>query len=122
MHNATLYNSAKGMQTKDAEENLAANIDKMRWDVGGDILDVGCGDGDITFNLLMKKIPRNPFKIVGTDLSFKMIEYANNTYANNDQISFEVLDIAAKTIDSSHLRKYQHVFSFMCLHWVQDQK
>ncbi|KAH8031472.1 hypothetical protein HPB51_017535 [Rhipicephalus microplus] len=54
-------------------------------------LDVGCGTGDFTWDILMPQcLPRR--RIVGVDCSREMVEYARRSSAH-EKLGFEVLDI-----------------------------
>ncbi|KAH6924494.1 hypothetical protein HPB50_018957 [Hyalomma asiaticum] len=82
-------------------------------------LDVGCGPGDFTRDVLLSHcLPCR--RIVGVDFSREMIEYARRNSAH-EKIDFAVLDIAADV--SQFLDQYGHferVYSFYCLNWVDD--
>lgn len=122
MNNADLYATANGLQRRDAEDVIREFFHYVRWspDGGDSILDVGCGDGDVMINVLQKHLPRNFGKLVGSDLSTKMIEYANTMYRSS-KIEFRVMDIASE-INLDDRGSYDHLFSFNCLHWVQNQR
>lgn len=82
-------------------------------------LDVGCGPGDFTRDVLLPHcLPCR--RIVGVDFSREMIEYARHNSAH-EKIDFAVLDIAADV--SQFLDQYgnfERVYSFYCLNWVDD--
>ncbi|KAG0423685.1 hypothetical protein HPB47_000548 [Ixodes persulcatus] len=82
-------------------------------------IDLGCGTGDFT---LQELLPRcQPCRrIVATDVSREMVEYAKENFAHA-QIAYEVHDVES---DISGLvekyGKFDRVYSFYVLHWVQD--
>ena len=78
------------------------------------ILDLGCGDGAITFQLA-EQVP-NGF-VLGIDASQGMIETAENTY-KKDNLNFERLDINQLGFEE----KFDIVISNATLHWVIDHK
>lgn len=82
-------------------------------------LDVGCGPGDFTRDVLLPRcMPCR--RIVGVDCSREMIEYARCNSAH-EKINFALLDIAADV--SRFLDEFGHferVYSFFCLNWVND--
>lgn len=82
------------------------------------VLDVGCGNGKTTFELLNK----NPNLIINAfDISETQIEVAkqsckNNEYLNN--INFYVMD----ALELKDNEKYDLVFSNATLHWITNSK
>lgn len=58
MENAKLYTSANGMQKKDAKEILTEFRDKIKWRQGGRVLDVGCGSGEVTTEIILPQLPK----------------------------------------------------------------
>ncbi|XP_029823967.2 juvenile hormone acid O-methyltransferase isoform X2 [Ixodes scapularis] len=85
------------------------------------MLDIGCGTGDFTRNVLLpwSKPCR---KMVAVDALPGMIEYAKANHPH-PEISYEVLDAGSRDI-SKFLEKhgkFDRVYSFYCLHWIKDQ-
>lgn len=51
-----------------------------------------------------------------------MVEYANEKYSNA-RLQFKVLDFSTKDIEDVFPEKpFSKLFSFYCLHWIQDQQ
>ncbi|KAJ8721406.1 hypothetical protein PYW07_002181 [Mythimna separata] len=119
MNNAVLYEKCNSLQKRDALLCLEENASKMKWKKNNNnILDIGCGDGSVT-NMLKKYIPTD-FKLLGCDISEKMVNFANNHHCN-EQTSFTVLDIEGD-LPEGMKGKFDHVFSFYALHWIINQK
>ncbi len=80
------------------------------------ILDLGSGTGQLTYNI---QNIFNPNKIVGVDISPKMITYAKEKWANKglDFIQSNILDIKKKIHKS---RCYDLVVSFWALSWLNN--
>lgn len=78
------------------------------------ILDIGCGDGFITLGLANKVKKR----VVGIDLSKDMVEFANKQASEGRVNNIEFLEHSAEDFS---LGKFSKIFSFNCLHWVQNQ-
>ena len=77
---------------------------------GENILDVGCGTGD-----LAAKIQEAGATVLGVDASAEMVELAKQTYPS---ISFEQKDAAQ--LDYS--REFDAVFSNATFHWIENQR
>ncbi|XP_074599431.1 juvenile hormone acid O-methyltransferase-like [Brevipalpus obovatus] len=102
-------------------------IEQLKKDYGQNkvelLIDVGCGSGNITQDIAQSI---NCDRILGIDLSDKMIEYAERTYSN-DKIHFTVADACdkwdkiSKSIDVVE-GQADIVTSIYCLHWVSNQK
>ncbi|KAF5290684.1 hypothetical protein FQR65_LT01974 [Abscondita terminalis] len=77
-------------------------------------LDIGCGPGNVTHDILPHYFKYKMDKIIGIDKSKLMIQYATETYKSKN-IIFKELDI----MDEFKLKEFQgyfdHVFSLWCL-------
>ncbi|XP_040065941.1 juvenile hormone acid O-methyltransferase-like [Ixodes scapularis] len=82
-------------------------------------IDLGCGPGDSTREDLLPRC-QPCRRIVATDISRQMIEYAEKHFAH-PQIAYEVHDVES---DISGLvqkyGKFERVYSFMALNWARD--
>ena len=74
------------------------------------ILDLGCGSGQLTF-----QIDEIAKKTIGIDKSSAMISDARSKFPN---ITFEVADAS----NFSFAKKFDSIFSNAALHWVKDYK
>lgn len=136
MNKAKLYNRANNLQRRDAElviEEYGHLLEEHSDDddSGGEadavkkirLLDIGCGSGDVLVDFLLPLI-RGSGHIVGADLSPEMVRFGRERYAKyKDTVSFDQLDIAGDV--TAFLQSYEpfdHVTSFYCLHWVQNQQ
>ena len=87
--------------------------DVLQWlavKAGENILDVGCGTGD-----LAAKIQESGATVLGVDASAEMIELAKQSYPN---IYFEQKDAAALDYN----REFDAVFSNATFHWIENQR
>lgn len=86
------------------------------------ILDVGCGTGDFTRDVLL---PWNQpcHSIVAVDVSTLMVDYARRNHAHS-RIRYEVLDITTPdvTLFLDKHGKFTRIYSFCCLNWIRDQE
>ncbi|CAB3362193.1 Hypothetical predicted protein [Cloeon dipterum] len=122
MHKAQLYSSANALQTRDAAAALSLYRDAMSWPDECDVLDVGCGSGDVTSQLLLPAL-KSYSSLTGVDVSQQMVKYAMSKY-QQPNVTFRYLDIVAPDFRPRDLfpRGFHKVFSFYCLHWISDQK
>ncbi|XP_022905522.1 juvenile hormone acid O-methyltransferase-like [Onthophagus taurus] len=125
MYQAKLYSNYNGLQKNDAKYVLDNYFNLVKWngDLDETVLDVGCGDGNVTIDLLLPLLPKNAEKLLGVDISKDMIKFARDNN-RREKVEYDVMDVGG-VLDDVHLLDgncFQHIFSFYCLHWVQDQK
>lgn len=86
------------------------------------VLDIGCGTGDFTRDVLLPW--SHPCtKVVAVDASSAMVDYARANYGH-PAICYDVLDLGAPDV-STFVEKYgrfDRIYSFFCLHWIRDQE
>ena len=123
MNNAELYTSCHDLQTRDATQVLSEYINSMSWKTGDRVLDLGCGPGCVTSQVLMPRLPADFSLVVGMDVSADMIQQANRTYTH-PKLRFAQFDLSKGTESTSELwlPGFDKIFSFYCLHWIPDQR
>lgn len=111
--NAREYQASSSNQKKWAMELLS------KLDLEGDerVLDIGCGDGEITA-LIARRVPHG--FVVGIDSSRDMIELAIKRCPSErcPNLTFFLKDAGAMDFDE----EFDAVFSNACLHWIIDHK
>lgn len=124
MNRAALYQRSNGLQRRDAKLVIDNYAQCLQWRPDGNdsLLDIGCGSGDVLIDFILPTLPRDFSRLVGVDLSEQMIRHAREQYGH-PKISFNRLDISGE-IDKylCNLELFDHITSFYCLHWVQNQK
>ncbi|BES93224.1 Acid methyltransferase [Nesidiocoris tenuis] len=90
---------------------------------GGDdeiVLDVGCGSGDVTVQVLgrMKRWKQ----IVGIDFNSAMIEFANRNAPDVNKYSFEVVNFNKPISEEFSKKKFNKIFSFFALQWMKNRR
>jgi 2-polyprenyl-3-methyl-5-hydroxy-6-metoxy-1,4-benzoquinol methylase len=104
------------------EEFLPRCMKSMTWKPKERILDVGCGPGGVTSEVLMRHLEEKDFSLlVGADNCDGMIKYASETY-EKPKLTFTLFDVAKDLENTSQLQppKYDKIFSFYCLNHIPD--
>ncbi|XP_011136977.1 juvenile hormone acid O-methyltransferase-like [Harpegnathos saltator] len=118
MASPVTYASSNALQ----RYNVSAIVDEFADELGtmrGKCMDIGCGPGDITRNILLPVLhPKTT--MIGTDISEDMIQYASKKHGDKARITFKVLDIQTKYLPKEYISEFNHVFSFHALHWCND--
>ncbi|XP_055855264.1 juvenile hormone acid O-methyltransferase isoform X2 [Episyrphus balteatus] len=124
MNQAKLYLRANNVQRHDAQQIIQefSNVFQWRLDGKDSLLDVGSGSGDVLMDFLYPVVPKDFKKIVASDISSKMVRHGKKTYSHIDNVDFKVLDIGTETLPKEFINEFDHVTSFYCLHWVQNQR
>lgn len=122
MNQASLYQRANQVQRHDAKLILDEYSSILQWRSDGQdsLLDVGSGSGNVLMDFVYPLLPKSYEQIVGTDISSKMVGYANNCYQRYARTQFQVLDIGCERLPDQLRGRFDHVTSFYCLHWVQN--
>lgn len=123
MDQVTVYSAAHQLQKSDATFVLDNYFRLVKWDPDErcTILDVGCGDGDVTLELLVPRLPKNFKNLIATDVLGEMINFAK-LKCRNSKVSFDRFDISADNVPVDYEKRFDHIFSFYCLHWIQNQR
>ncbi len=105
------FTTLSASQKSSAEEFLE------RMDLNGvtAILDVGCGDGNITA-ALARTLPRA--EIIGIDQSHSMIAFAQELFSDRENLTFSVQD-AAKI---NYNRQFDLITSVSAMQWIFEQR
>nr|XP_054923432.1 juvenile hormone acid O-methyltransferase-like [Dermacentor andersoni] len=86
-------------------------------------LDVGCGPGNFTRNYLLSLCPPTLKKLVASDNSEAMLDYARMVHAH-PKIDHRLLDIAVDDDVSRFIAeegRFERVYSFLAFHWIQNR-
>ncbi|KAL4111906.1 hypothetical protein QTP88_015777 [Uroleucon formosanum] len=120
MHCPERYVKNNGIQRKAAKDVLTAYGEKMVWTSNEIVLDIGCGPGDVTSDILYAFFKNYIKQLVGFDKSVEMIEYAKNFFECS-KIEFKVLDIENSNDCSFYSHRFNKIFSFFCFHWIHNK-
>lgn len=120
MFNPKKYSKGNRLQREQTESVLKRYESLYKWKCDGSesLIDIGCGTGDTTANLIAKYMPENCRKIVGIDISESMINFAREHY-QTDRINFHQMNIEG---DVQLNETFDHAMSFFCFQWIHDHK
>jgi len=124
MNKAKLYaGSGEHVTVEEVTKMLPKYINSMSWKTGDRVLDLGCGPGGVTTQVLLPRLPEDFGLLVGADISADMIQYSSETYTH-PKLRFTQFDITKDIGNTSQLRPsdYDKIFSFFLLHWIPDHR
>ncbi|KAI4492376.1 hypothetical protein M0804_002167 [Polistes exclamans] len=114
------YLNASKFQYRDTLE-IVEEFNKELGEMYGQCIDIGCGPGLVTTELILPRLPQESV-IIGADISNAMLEHAKTNYCNNLRLSFLHLDIETLNLPEEQIERYENVVSFYCLHWCQNTR
>lgn len=124
MNDAILYAKSNSVQRITTKKVFAEFAPLLKWRKDGcdSILDIGCGTGDATIEIILPLLPLSFSRLLGCNISDEMIKYAQQHYGH-PKVVFDKLDISGQ-IDEflTKFGSFDHIVSFFCLHWVRNQK
>lgn len=95
----------------------------VQWKSNCNVLDVGCGPGNVTHDVLLPILPKSAELVVGIDKLQSAIEQANLTYGEIPNLIFRHVNIVSDTnFIETHEDYFDHAFSFSCLHFIKEQE
>lgn len=106
------------MQRFDANYFLTTYLSQVNVKGNAAVLDVGAGDGLVTLEVLLPRLP-NFKKLVVSDKSKKMVDFAKNRF-HDERIETIQMDIVHS--NKSFKGYFDHIFSFYCLNNVPEEK
>ncbi|XP_047986369.1 juvenile hormone acid O-methyltransferase-like [Leguminivora glycinivorella] len=115
-----LYRKVAFISKKDTKRALDQFTIENRWKENASIIDIGSGDGSTTKTILEKYASPSYTKIVGCDISSKMVKYAN-AHFGSERIKFIQCDIV-QLLPQFLKGEFDHAFSFYVLQRIQQQK
>ncbi|XP_063927672.1 juvenile hormone acid O-methyltransferase-like [Zophobas morio] len=113
-----LYSKNCQMQRFDANYFLTTYLSQVNVKDNAAVLDVGAGDGLVTLEMLLPRLP-NFKKLVVSDKSKKMVDFAKNRF-HDERIETVQMDIV--DYHKSFKDYFDHIFSFYCLNNVTEEK
>lgn len=120
-----MFYLTKYLSQHDSRQTLEDYASSFKWCAnGGDsVLDAGCGPGDVTAEVVLPFLPENFKRLVGADISIEMVEFCRKTH-KHPKLSFEQFNIELELEKQpfSSIEPFDHIVSFYCMHFVQNQK
>lgn len=125
MDDPQLYRNNNEMQKLLAKRVIEKYADRLYLYENGTntvCIDVGCGSGEVTMELLYPYLAAKNCSLIAIDRSQKMINHAKNLYKDSriyKNTDFRVFDFTVSKIEE--LPKADLVTSFSALHWIKNQ-
>lgn len=121
MKEADLYAASNSMQKRDTSQVLYEFSSRLRYGENEKVLDIGCGPGDVTTEMILPLLPKDA-TLVGIDINEEMVNYARQHYLD-PRLMFKAVDFQTDNIlDYLPKASFSKIFSFYCLHWLKNQK
>lgn len=99
-----------------AQQNAASQlINKLKISNRSEILDIGCGDGQITAQLA--KLVMEGL-VIGIDISPEMISFAQKKYETCSNLIFQLLDARQMRFQ----KKFDLIFSSYSIQWIANKE
>ncbi|KAF5307238.1 hypothetical protein FQR65_LT06954 [Abscondita terminalis] len=117
-----LYQQVNIQSKEDNTIALSTYFKQIKLNEFCEVMDVGCGPGNVTSSLLIPALPESIKKLVAVDISEEMINFARRKYTDNDKIMFRVMNITTEKIPKEFLNRFDHIVSLYCFHMVFDHK
>lgn len=125
MNKPEMFYLTKHLSQHDSRQTLEDYASSIKWRPGGgdSILDAGCGPGDVTAEVVLPFLPAHFGRLVGGDISREMVVFCRKTH-KHPKLSFEQFnfELELEKQPFSNVKPFDHIFSFYCLHFIQNQK
>ncbi|XP_023240866.1 uncharacterized protein LOC111639267 [Centruroides sculpturatus] len=99
------------------KDTIDRHFPLMDWTDDDVILDIGCGQGKSTKQILLPKCPKIK-KIVAIDIVPNLLNYARSNY-HDDKIEYKEQNIVDR-IETEDIAKYDKIFSSYALNYIGD--
>ncbi|XP_063927750.1 juvenile hormone acid O-methyltransferase-like isoform X3 [Zophobas morio] len=113
----SLYAETCDFQKQDASCILDMYSRLLKWGDGDHVMDVGAGEGSVSLEVLLPKLPTNFKELVLADVSSKLLDFARER-CDDERVNYRQMDISSRTIPDEFRQHFDHIFSFYCLNWV----
>lgn len=120
MYQPALYSDNNNCAVRSIQYLMSKYGKLINWKKNESIIEVGLGDGRVSYHGLVPNIPQDFKEYVGTDISASMLEHAKNVIVS-EKARFEVLDVV-KDVPLKYENSFDHVFSFLLFHWIKETK
>ncbi|GAB0099616.1 Methyltransferase domain 25 [Sergentomyia squamirostris] len=103
------------------QQIMKAHGGLMSWEGVKNVLEIGCGIGDVTEPCFLPLLPRDFERYVCSDGSIRVLDAAKTRFRGLEHIEFLQLDIE-NPIDKNLVSKFDRILSTFCLMYVKNQR
>ncbi|GAB0099619.1 Methyltransferase domain 25 [Sergentomyia squamirostris] len=126
MQNLEIYNPQEYIKSGNTrsrciQEILDIHGGFMSWEGVKNVLEIGCGIGDVTEPCFLPLLPRDFERYVCSDVSLGVLEAAKTRFHGLEHIEFLQLNIEVP-IDNGLVSKFDRILSTFCFQYVKNQK
>jgi len=123
MNKPKLFASGNAISIKESGKAISEYINSMSWKPGDRVLDLGCGPGRVTTEVLLPRLPADFGLLLGADISADMIQYATETYTHS-KLRFTQFDLLKDIGNNSQVQPsgFDKIFCLFLLHWITDHR
>ncbi|GAB0099615.1 Methyltransferase domain 25 [Sergentomyia squamirostris] len=93
----------------------------MSWEGVKNVLEIGCGIGDVTEPCFLPLLPRDLERYVCSDVSLGVLEAARTRFHGLEHIEYFQLNIE-NPIDNGLMSKFDRILSTFCFQYVKNQR
>ncbi|CAG9829235.1 unnamed protein product [Diabrotica balteata] len=93
----------------------------LQWKPSESILEFGCGDGQVSEQLLLPVLPKDYKEYVAMDNSKEMLDHFKQ-HVNIPRLQAVHRDISTKPLETCWRNRFDHVFGLFVMHMVQNPR
>ncbi|KAB0799340.1 hypothetical protein PPYR_07220 [Photinus pyralis] len=105
-----------------AIEIVPSLTSRVEWKEGCRVIDVGCGPGNVTREVLLPNLPKSIKTIVGIDKCPDFVKYAKIHYEWAPITSFRLMDIVDDDVPGELEGYFDYAFSLFCFHQFHNHE
>ncbi|CAG9812717.1 unnamed protein product [Phaedon cochleariae] len=122
MNNPELYAENSDIAHDISESIMNKYESWLSWKENEMIMDIGIGSGEVTKQTILPRIKSNFRQYVGVDINKNFLSLAQRILMEDTRFRFVEMDIATDIVPNDLIGKFDHILSFLTLHWVKNPR